>query len=240
MSIWTGILETIATLRARGEALIALFDRADDPPQKSVAFTIAVISLSAKMAKADGRVAPSEVSAFRQVFLIDPQDEASAARVFDLAREDVAGFEAYARSIASMFRDQPDVLEDILEGLFHIAMADDAYHAGEEAFLRRVAEIFGVQSAAFDCIEARRVSGSGSDPWQALGLARDVSLAEARERWRTLVRENHPDRMMARGLPAETINLANARLVAINRAWEEIRVRSAPRRTDGGDRSPAT
>ncbi len=220
-------MEAISSLRARGEALVAIFDRSGDPPQKSVAFTIAVISLSAKMAKADGRVAPSEVSAFRQVFEIDPKDEAAAARVFDFAREDVAGFETYAASIARMFRDHPDVLEDILEGLFHIAMADDAYHEGEEAFLREVAGIFGVDQAAFDCIEARRVSGN-ADPWHVLGLRRDAPLSEARARWRALVHENHPDRMVARGLPAETVNLANARLVAINNAWAEIQSRSRP------------
>ena len=228
-------MEAISALRVRGEALVAIFNRAGDPPQRSVAFAIAVISLSAKMAKADGRVAPSEVSAFRQVFAIDPKDEAAAARVFDLAREDIAGFKTYATSIARMFRDQPDVLEDILEGLFHIAMADDAYHQGEEAFLRQVAEIFGVERDVFECIEARRVSGSSADPWQVLGLRRGASRTQARARWRALVHENHPDRMIARGLPAETLNLANARLVAINRAWAEIQARSAPQPLRGDD-----
>ena len=234
MSLWTRIAEAVSTLVARGEALSALFVRGRTAPEKSVAFTIAVVALGAKMAKADGRVKPAEVAAFRQVFQIAPEDEAAAGRVFDLARQDVAGFEAYAARIARMFRRQPRVLEDILEGLFHIALADGDYHADEEAFLGRVAEIFGLAPSRFACIEARMVGGR-RDPWRVLGLSRDAGRAEARARWRRLVRENHPDRMIARGLPPEAVALATARLAAINAAWEEIATRDAapePERVD--------
>jgi DnaJ like chaperone protein len=224
MSIWTRITEAIAALVARGEALSALFDRRRRP-ERSVAFTIAVVALGAKMAKADGLVRPAEVAAFREVFHIAPKDEPAAARVFDLARQDTAGFDAYARRIAAMFRGQPRMLEDILEGLFHIALADGRYHEGEEEFLRTVAEIFGVDLRAFGCIEARHVSGRARDPWQVLGVPRDATLPAVRARWRELVRANHPDRMIGRGLPPETVKLANTRLAQINDAWHEIESR---------------
>ena len=217
-------MEAIASLVARGEGLIALFDRT--PPERSVAFTIAVIGLGAKMAKADGRVNASEVAAFRQVFVIAPEDEAAAARVFNLARQDIAGFEAYARKIARMFSDQKEMLEDVLEGLFHVALADEGYHEAEERFLRRVAEIFGIPERDFACIEARQGVGREADPWHVLGVSRDSDLATIRARWKALVKEHHPDRMIARGLPPETVRLGNARLGAINRAWKEISGRS--------------
>ncbi len=231
MSIWSRISDLINGLVARGEGLSALFDRTRKHPERSVAFTIAVVGLGAKMAKADGLVKPVEVAAFRQVFHIAPEDEAAAARVFNLARQDIAGFEAYAARIARMFRRQPQMLEDILEGLFHIAVADGSYHEGEEAFLARVAGIFGLSPQAFACIEARLAGGARrpSDPWKVLGVARDADLPTIRARWRTLVRENHPDRMVARGLPEEIVTLANARLAAINAAWEEISARSQER-----------
>lgn len=227
MSIWTRISEAIAGIIARGEALLALFER-DTPPERSVAFTIAVVGLGAKMAKADGQVRPAEVAAFREIFLIAPEDEAAAARVFNLARQDIAGFDAYARRIARMFAAQPQVLEDILEGLFHIALADGSYHEEEERFLATVATIFGIAPQAFACMEARLAGGSERDPWQVLGVPRDADLAAVRRRWRELVRRHHPDIMIARGLPVETVNLGNARLAAINRAWEEISARRAP------------
>ena len=63
-----------------------------------------------------------------------------------------------------------------------------------------------------------------------LGLPRDADFATARARWRELVRAHHPDKMIARGLPPETVDLGNARLAQINRAWEEIAARlRAPR-----------
>jgi DnaJ like chaperone protein len=220
MSMWTRIMEAVASLVAQGESLLAFFERT--PPERSVAFTIAVIGLGAKMAKADGRVTQAEVAAFRQVFEIAPKDEAAAARVFNLARQDVAGYEAYAAQIARMFADQPAMLEDILEGLFHVALADGGYHPDEERFLRRVAAIFGVGDAAFAAIEARQGVGREGDPWRVLGVARDADLAEIRRRWRALVKEHHPDRLIARGLPPETVRLGNARIGAINRAWREI------------------
>jgi DnaJ like chaperone protein len=220
MSIWTRIMDAVVALVARGEGLIALFERT--PPERSVAFTIAVIGLGAKMAKADGRVSREEVAAFRQVFVIAPEDEPAAARVFNLARQDIAGYEAYAERIARMFSDQPAMLEDILEGLFHVALADGDYHADEEGFLRRVASIFGVGEARFRTIEARQGVGREGDPWDVLGVPRDADLATIRSRWRALVKEHHPDRMIARGLPPETVRLGNARIAAINRAWKAI------------------
>jgi DnaJ like chaperone protein len=233
MSIWSRIADALNQLRARGEGLIALFDRRRARPENSVAFTIAVISLGAKMAKADGTVKTAEVAAFREVFQIAPKDESAAARVFNLARQDIAGFELYAGRIARLFRDEPQVLEDILEGLFHIALADGRYHAGEEAFLRRVAAEFGIPDQAFGCIEARHVTGEARDPFRVLGVARDADLATIRARWRELVRTSHPDQMIARGLPIETVTLANARLAAINAAWEEIRARRPAGETVG-------
>jgi DnaJ like chaperone protein len=224
MSIWTRIAEAIQTLAARGESLLALFERRR-APERSVAFTIAILGLGAKMAKADGLVRAAEVAAFREVFRIAPQDEEAAARVFNLARQDVAGFEAYAERIAAMFRDRPRVLEDILEGLFHVALADGRYHEGEEEFLKVVGHRFGVAPEVFDAIEARHLEGRRQDPWAVLGLPRDADFATARARWRELVRTHHPDRMIARGLPPETVNLGNARLAQINRAWEEVSAR---------------
>lgn len=220
MSLWSRITDAISGIVARGESLLRLFERR--PPEASVAFTIAILSLGAKMAKADGLVRAAEVAAFREVFHIAAKDEATAARVFNLAREDIAGYEAYATRIARMFAGRPRMLADILEGLFHVALADGRYHEGEEEFLNAVARIFGVPDEVFDGIEARHLDGRRQDPYQILGIPRDADLRTARARWRALVIEHHPDRMIARGLPPEVVNLGNARLAQINRAWEEL------------------
>ncbi|SMY08523.1 molecular chaperone DjiA [Flavimaricola marinus] len=225
MSIWTRISEALAAL-AKGEGLTVVFDKLRQSPERSVAFTIAVIALGAKMAKADGLVTRDEVKAFREVFHIPKEAESQAARVFDLARQDIAGFEDYATRIGAMFQtagkpsDGP--LRDLMEGLFHIAMADGSYHPAEDAFLGRVAEIFGFDELGFARLRAQFVPDAERDPYDVLGVSPDAPMSEVRAAWRALVRETHPDRMMARGVPEEAVKLAEKRLISVNRAWEAI------------------
>jgi len=221
MSIWTRITEALQAL-SRGEPLANVFERLRTPREHSVAFTIAVIALGAKMAKADGQVTRDEVTAFRQVFYIATSDEKAAARVFDLARQDVAGFEEYANRIARMFRENTVVLCDLMEGLFHIANADGEYHPNEDQFLERVAQIFGLSDVRFQQLRARFVDNAEPDPYTILGVTADQSLEDIRKAWRQLVRESHPDQMLARGVPEEAIRMAERRMVDINRAWEKI------------------
>ena len=226
MSIWTRIADALSALTS-GEPLSVVFERLRTPPERSVAFAIAVIGLGAKMAKADGLVTRDEVTAFREVFVIPKGEEANAARVFNLARQDVAGFEDYARRIARMFGEADPVLCDLMEGLFHIAVADGSYHPAEDDFLAQVAAIFGIDERRFRGVRTRFVPDAAPDPWDVLGIPPGTPIEEARAAWRALVRESHPDRMIARGVPEEAVRLAETRLVAINRAWEEIRGKAA-------------
>lgn len=231
MSIWTRIADALAALTT-GEPLSAVFDRlrGAPTPEKSVGFTIAVISLGAKMAKADGVVTRDEVTAFRRIFTLPRADEKHAARVFDLARQDVAGFDAYAAKIARLFNpanaplcaDDHHILIDVLEALFTIALADGSYHPGEDAFLAHVADVFGLDEGCFRAVRARLVEGAPRDPHDVLGLPRGATLEQARAAWKALVRDCHPDVMQARGLPPEAVRLADRRLIAINTAWAEI------------------
>jgi len=226
MSIWTRITEALSALTS-GQGLTEVFDRLRSPPERSVAFTIAVIALGAKMAKADGLVTRDEVTAFREVFQIAEADADGAARVFNLARRDVAGFDDYARRIAEMFAEHPEILTDLMEGLFHIAMADGTYHPNEDVFLERVAEIFGLADETFPALKARFVPDTSPLPHTVLGIAPDAPMDVARAAWRKLVRANHPDALVARGLPEEAVRMAEKRLIDINRAWETLSGKAA-------------
>lgn len=220
MSLWTRIGLAISAL-VEGEPLSSVLEKLKTPPERTVAFTIAVIALGAKMAKADGQVTRDEVAAFRRIFTIPAGEEAQAARLFNLARTDVAGFDSYARQVSRMFRDRPEVLIDLMDGLVEIAVADGEYHPGEDAYLVEVAEIFGLDSFDLRRIKARHMPDI-TDPYMVLGVEHDASPEEIRKQWYQLVRDLHPDRMIARGVPIEAQKLAEQRLAAINAAYETI------------------
>jgi len=221
MSLWSRISDALGALTS-GESLSDVFSYLRTAPEKRVGFAIAVIALGAKMAKADGQVTRDEVTAFREVFNIPRADEKNAAKLFNLARQDVAGFEQYAAKIAAMFGAEDAALCDLMEGLFFIAVADGEYHPAEDDFLAQVAEILGFEPARFHALRARFVPGTDPDPYEVLGVSPQDEVTEIRAAWRAEVRESHPDRMIARGVPEEAIKLAEKRLIAVNRAWEMI------------------
>ncbi|HET8726124.1 MAG TPA: TerB family tellurite resistance protein [Alphaproteobacteria bacterium] len=189
---------------------------------RKIAFTIGVIALGAKMAKADGRVTRDEVTAFRQVFHVPPAELENVGRVFNLARRDSAGFEPYARQIAGMFHDRPAVLEDLLACLFHIAQADGALNEHEIRFLEEVARIFGFDEAAFERLRAAEAGPDAADPYRILGIDREADNGAVKAAWRRLSRESHPDRLIAEGLPQEFVDIATSRMASINAAYDRI------------------
>lgn len=224
MSIWTTIGSVVSAIGAGGAQL---FDRlagylgVSAEQRKEVAFTVSMIALSAKMAKADGVVTSDEVIAFRELFDIPAGEERNVARLFDLAKEDVAGFESYARRIYDLFVEEPETRQDIIDGLFHIAKADGVIHDNELGYLQRVATIFGIEERCFNQILARHAL-VGPDPYMVLGIERAASDDAVKRRYREQVRQTHPDQMIARGVPQEFVKIANDRLVALNAAWSQV------------------
>ena len=214
MTLWQRISGLAS---ASGDALAV----ADVDGRSSVAFTMAVIALGAKMAKADGVVSPVEVTAFHQVFKTPPDQAGHVAQVFELAQRDVAGFETYAQQVNDLLGGDARKLRDVLECLFHIASADRALHPGEDAFLKVVSEKFGFSDSTYRHVRAQFVEDAAA-PYDVLGLDPSVSDKDFKARQRKLVRENHPDLMTGRGLPVEVIEIANRKLAAINAAYETI------------------
>ena len=228
MSVWGKVSGAAAGLVVGGPvgALVGalaghfILDRNADP---GVTFTIAVVALAGKMARADGVATEQEFEVFRRIFAVPAQEEANVRRVFNLARQDIAGYEHYAGQIASLFRDNPAVLEDVLDTLFEIAKADGVLHPCEAQFLERVAEIFGFAPNEYRRIRASHFAPELTDPYVILGVSYVADDDEIRQTYRRLVRENHPDSLIARGVPAEFIKLATDKLAAINGAYEKIR-----------------
>lgn len=200
-------------------------DCADCPtirPGEDPAFSTAVTALGAKLARADGRASLGEFDAFARVFTPDVASERNIHRLYDLARQTTRGYESYARRLAKRYAQCPTLLEDVLDGLFHIAGADGAVSQDELDYLENVAELFGFSPLTFRRLKATHLGIGADDPYGVLGIAHDASDDDVRRTWRSQVSDAHPDRARARGLPSEFIEVAEVKTAAINAAYDMI------------------
>ena len=186
---------------------------------RKVAFTVIVIALSAKMARADGRVTASEIAAFRGKVDIAPEDVRRVGQFWDLARQTPDGFEAYAKQAVELFSERSALLEQLMDLLFTIARADGVIGSEEWDYLSEVAQIFGYDEKGFERL-SHLYSGSRPAPHLVLGIPADADLQTIRTAWKQMARTHHPDQLIAAGMPEEFIEAATQRLAAINAAYE--------------------
>jgi len=222
MSIWEKLTDATAELMSGSPIAAMLGGGHRHQGKHELGFTVGVIALGAKMAKADGVVTGDEVKAFKKVFKIPASEMKRVAEIFNVAKQDVTGYQAYAEHLATLLRGNRRLLEDILEGLFHIAKADQVLHARELEFLAEVAKLFGITETEFSYIKARHVIVTKRNPYDVLGVKASIGKDELKSHYRKLVVENHPDNLIARGVPKEFVAIATERLAAINAAYAQI------------------
>jgi len=195
--------------------------------RKDEVFAIGVTVLAAKLSKADGPVKRSEIDAFKASFRIPPQSAEGIARIFDGARDSSDGFESYASQLGESFADNRGMLEEVMRALFVIARADGPLNGREQTFLRRVHRYFALDQVAWDRAfggQSRAAAATpGEDPYRELGISRSATGDELRAAWKKLMRENHPDTLASRGVPADFIARANDKVKQINAAWDQIK-----------------
>ena len=223
MSIWEKLAGATAELLRSGliEAVRGGV-KCQEAGKVQVAFTVGVIALGAKMAKADGVVTRDEVNALKEVFKIPAGEMKNVANIFNMAKQDMTGYQAYAEQLAAMLKGNRRLLEDVLEGLFHIAKADQVLHPREVEFLAEVANRFGITKTEFSYIKARHVVVTKRNPYDVLGVNASIGKDELKSHYHRLVAENHPDKLIARGVPKEFVAIATAKLAAINEAYAQI------------------
>ena len=190
---------------------------------RQVIFATALVVLAAKLAKADGVVSRQEIERFKVIFNIPESELSGVGAIFDEAKATAGGFEEYAQQVATLFRSTPAVLENLIGALFEIAKADGWVHQAELEYIEKVSQIFGLDSRTFDSICAQfSPKDSEPDPYAVLGVLSDVSDGKLKARYRELVIEHHPDKLIANGMPDEFVEKANEKLALINSAYDKI------------------
>lgn len=215
-------LRNIASLAVRSVDEAECSDCPTLLPGQDPAFSTAVTALGAKLSKADGKSQPIEFTTFSEIFQTDSGSERNVERLYDLARQTTLGFEGYARRLAKRYRRCPQLLEDVLDGLFHIASSDGAVTSDELNYLEQVGGLFGLSPLTFRRLKATHLGHEEDDPYIVLGVPHDASDEAVHKAWKKLLADAHPDRAAARGLPAEFIEVAEAKSAAINAAYHSV------------------
>lgn len=190
-------------------------------PENDVAFTMAVVALGAKLAQADGKATIEEVIAFQTVFQPPEGAQRQVRRFFDVAKQSTTGFDAYAQRIARRWRHMPEVLENVVDGLFYIAASDGHLDERELAFLAEVAHVFGLSQTCFERLKTQWMPGE-ANPYALLGIPSTATRSEIRSAYRKLALANHPDRFRGRGMPATAEVIAQSKMAAINAAYTKV------------------
>ena len=224
MSIWGRLSAATHDLSLGGQisSLLGFGPTSHAEPDNEVPFTVGVIVLSAKMAKADGSVAADEVKAFQEAFKVSAALMKQVAPAFNSAKRDAVNFEACAEQLVTLFKGNRKLLEDVLDGLFHIAKADGEVHRQEEQFLGEVAKLFGFTVSEFNSIKARHLVAAKRNPYDVLGVKPSISDEDLKSHYRMLLADSHSEQLIARGVPKEFTVIAIEKRAALSEAYEAI------------------
>ncbi len=185
-------------------------------------FALSLIVLSAKLSKADGQVSKEELVAVRDKLKIPENEIEQVGKIFNKAKQESAGYEPYAQQIAQIYKNNPNVLEEVINILFYIAEADGNVSKSELDMMKHIAQIFGLNQSQFNSIKESRKSSDKLNPYVVLESNPEEDLQTIRKKYLQLSKEHHPDILISKGVPKEVIEESKKKMRAINSAWDQI------------------
>ena len=185
-------------------------------------FALSLIILSAKLSKADGHVSKEELIAVKDKLQIPDSEIDQVAKIFNKAKDESTGYEPYAKQIAEIFRDNINVLEEVINILFYIAEADGYVSNDEETMIANIAYIFGLSQKQYQSIKESRKTSDKLNPYIVLESQPTDDLKTIRKNYIKLSKEHHPDLLISKGVPVEVINESKNKMRSINAAWDQV------------------
>ena len=197
----------------------------DNVSRNQAAYFVCMLSMLAKLAKADGAVTQEELAVVERLINglpVSAQEKAFARRVFNEAKSSPYSLEDFAAQFYQMTQAEPTLLCSFLDVIFQVAAADGAMHPAEEKAIRTVQDIFRISDQMLDSIQARYFKNDDKH-YTMLNCTAQSTDEEIKRSYKKLVKEFHPDTIIAKGLPDEFINFATKRFQEIQGAYEQVR-----------------
>ena len=190
--------------------------------QPQQVFALSLIVLSAKLSKADGKVSKEELIAVRDKLKIPENEIEQVGKIFNKAKEESSGYEPYAQQIAQIYRNNLNVLEEVINILFYIAESDGNVSQSELDMIQNIAKIFGLNQSQFNSIKESRKTSDKLNPYIVLESKPEEDIQTIRKKYIKLSKEHHPDTLINKGVPKEVIEESKKKMRIINSAWNQI------------------
>ncbi len=190
--------------------------------QPQQVFALSLIVLSAKLSKADGKVSKEELIAVRDKLKIPENEIEQVGKIFNKAKEESSGYEPYAQQIAQIYKNNLNVLEEVINILFYIAESDGSVSQSELDMIQNIAKIFGLNQSQFNSIKESRKTSDKLNPYIVLESKPEEDMQTIRKKYIKLSKEHHPDTLINKGVPKEVIEESKKKMRIINSAWNQI------------------
>jgi len=190
-------------------------------------FFVALFSMLAKMAKADGRVTSSEADLInhlaRTQIKMDAEDRKAASTIFNNALEDDYSIYDYAKQYRQI-AGSPQMCEMVYRLLFAVAYADKELHPAEDEILKAMPAHLGLDPSHYHIFmeEFKGQHVDVGESYKVLGCTPESSDAEVKRAYRKLCMEYHPDKLTSKGLPESFMKFAEQQMHLINDAYQTI------------------
>jgi len=189
-------------------------------------FFVAAFSMLAKLAKADGDVSKEEMDSINHFMVydlnLDPQNRRIALNIFHAAIGSTQSFHDFAAQFYNQFRNQPQMLELMVDILVRVSIADGVLSKNEENLIRTAVHTFNFSDEAYKKLKAKYVKDT-DNYYAVLGSDKSDTDEHIKRQYRKLVSDYHPDKIASKGLPEEFTKFANDKFREIQEAYEEIK-----------------
>lgn len=212
-----------------------------NPAHAQEVFFRSTFQVMGHIAKADGRVSETEIRAARAVMAqmnLSSEQRRMAMEYFNAGKQAGFSLDATLAEFRNVCGSYPGLLSTFLQIQMSAALADGIMHPAEQAVFNRICEVLGIPAVVLRQYEAfaqaRGPYSAGhahaaprtdhlAQAYQTLGVSAAATNDEVKQAYRRLMKENHPDRLVAKGLPPEMLAIAQEKAKQINLAYEAVK-----------------
>ncbi|MDP0588555.1 MAG: co-chaperone DjlA [Candidatus Endonucleobacter bathymodioli] len=207
-------------------------------------FFDATFLVMGRMAKADGRVSEDEIktaSSIMNGMRLSTVQRRAAIELFNRGKELNVDIEVPLQSLLQV-RSSSTLIPVFLEIQLQAAYADGSLTQAERAVFRQICGLLNVSSIGFELLHKRflaqktfyergyhthfRQPDSINElrhAYDVLGVEKTATDAEIKKAYRKLMNQHHPDKLVAKGLPEEMMQVAKQKTQEIRGAYDKIK-----------------